>query len=152
MRSTGLIALCLLVLTACTGGAGERACTLIASQTGIGVEVDAGAPVGPARLTFCVDGVCQEAGVVLDPATGTGSTGCAGGVCSAEVVPTGGRTGFVPVEGLAARPVEVTLALGDREFRTTITPEVVYPNGPDCGGEGVQGRVGLSADGNLSGR
>ncbi|EWC61686.1 hypothetical protein UO65_3044 [Actinokineospora spheciospongiae] len=156
MRHLCWVALCLLALTGCGSGpgGGERACTLIGGRTGIGVVVDPGAPVldTPALLTLCADGRCRDVPVPLEPATGTGASGCSGGVCSAQVAPTGGQVGFAEVDGLSEQPLEVTLTAGDREFRTTVTPAAVYPNGPDCGAAGVQGRVGLTAAGNLTNR
>ncbi|MCG8918155.1 hypothetical protein L6E12_20440 [Actinokineospora sp. PR83] len=153
MRHLCWVVLCLLALTGCSGGE-PLACTAMASPTGVAVEVDAGAPIsaGPVRLTLCAAGQCRDLRVPLNPATGTGTSGCSGGVCSAEAVPTGGLVGFADDPELTEQPLEVALTTGDREFRTTITLTAVYPNGPDCGGAGVQGRVGLTAEGNLTSR
>ena len=74
---------------------------------------------------------------------------------SAPVVETGELVGFADVEDLPTEQVTVTVDLlddaGDVVFTdaTVVTPELTYPNGPNCPPSGTQADVRVE-DGQLS--
>jgi hypothetical protein len=79
-------------------------------------------------------------------------------VCGAQAVPTGGKNGFASVPSLPERTVDATLTLTDAagaqlvEQTLRITPKMLYPNGPDCGGGGPQTGLLVSPNGTVSER
>jgi hypothetical protein len=111
--------------------------------------------VGRATMRICHDGACRTYAVALAPSTTTRPGGCAGGVCSGQAVPTGGRQGFAEVSGLPKEPVTVTVVLRDAsggrvlDRTLAVTPKGVFPNGPRCGEAGRQAGV-VAADGKLT--
>jgi hypothetical protein len=136
----------LAVLTACGTPAGDpgRACTAIAALTGIAVRIApsvAARFAGTTSLEACWGGACHTYPIVLSPeTTATGST-CTGtgpnDACTARMQQTGGQTGFADIPGLTTAPVRVTFS-GET---VTVTPKLVYPNGPDCGASGPQANL-----------
>ncbi|RAY13849.1 hypothetical protein DPM19_19135 [Actinomadura craniellae] len=149
-------------LAGCGSGvqSGGKACTAIGGLTGIGLDVapSLAAGVERASLRVCWDGACHTPELRLDPATSAAPQTCTGtgpdDTCGASVVRTGGLTGFAMVPDLPKRPVQVTLKLHgsgpepalDRSL--TVTPRGSFPNGPDCGEQGVQARL-TAEDGRL---
>lgn len=151
-----------------------EACTQIAARSGVGVTVAAElAPeVTGVHLIVCWSGQCVEDSVELSPGTiavdqgcespGPGDTaGTAGAAgtagpdtaCSAVLEPDGTLVGFLDIPDLPAEQLEIT-ALGSTadggmlpERTTTAPAELVFPNGPGCGGEAPQVSVRLDRDG-----
>ena len=124
----------------------------MAARSGIGVQVgeDLAEKVRSAKLTVCQDGDCRQVSVQLLPSTTSIDKGCDGGVCSAEASPTGERHGFAYLPDLSTEKARVHVVLrgsGDATVlhrRVTIDPELVYPNGPDCGGEAPQAQLSIT--------
>jgi hypothetical protein len=152
----------LLVVAGCgspaaVGGGGE--CTAIGARVGVSVDVAArstGPAAGGATLEACWADVCRTYPVELSPSTTAAGTTCQDtarpdAVCSAEVRETGGKQGFADIPDLPARPVRLTLTVTDDAGARLaggtleVTPETVYPNGPDCDPGGPQ--AGLAVDG-----
>jgi hypothetical protein len=140
--------------------AGGVACPAIAVRAGISVTIDASyAPmVNAAKLKTCWDGSCQTHDVQLFPSTGTSSVPCsptagAHSVCGAIVSPTGGTNGFVDIARLPDGPIDVTLTLTGaviKEQTLSITPKVVYPSSPECGGDQRAAGLAVFSDGTVS--
>ncbi|PRX44629.1 hypothetical protein B0I33_111141 [Prauserella shujinwangii] len=167
MRALPALALVLVAVTACgsSAGSGERACTAIAARAGIGVDL-APPPEGTepreATVEACWGGSCRTVSVELVPETAATETTCEGdepdSVCSARMRETGGLTGFADLPELPAEPVEVTLTVvtadgGEYAHRTLrVTPELVYPNGPGCGGEAAQAHLTVDSQGRVHAR
>lgn len=122
--------------TACMSD--NHPCTGIGSLPGIRVEVDPvlAPTVGTGTLDVCWDGDCRSKRLALDGMAAT----------------------FVDVAGLPDREVEVTLLLENPsgapvvDQTLAVTPEVTYPNGPDCGEGGAQAGVVVGADGTVRAR
>jgi len=149
-------------LSACgmnTNG-GQVACPAIAVRAGISVNIDAAyAPmVSAVKLKTCWDGSCQTYDVPLNPSTGTSGVPCsptagAHSVCGAIVSPTGGTNGFVDIAKLPGGPIDVTLSLTGtvtKEQTLSITPKVVHPSAPECGGDQRTAGLTVSPDGTVS--
>jgi hypothetical protein len=153
MRTIAVVA-CLLALCACSTE--PKACTLIGTRVGIGLEVDLPA-VSAATVKACWDGVCAERAVDLHPATTNGPQTCTGtdpaDSCAVSVVPTGGLTGFADLPTLPVKTVTATVVLTDAagavllDESLPVTPTTAYPNGVECGGSGAQARLAVSAAG-----
>ncbi|HEX6343720.1 hypothetical protein [Umezawaea sp.] len=151
-----IIAVVTALLALCACSAEPRACTLIGSRPGIGLDVELPGATS-AAVEICWDGTCTEPAVRLTPATSHGPQTCTGtsptDTCGVSVVPTGGLTGFADVANLPAKAVTVTLVLTDAtgavvlDETTTATPKMVYPNGEACGGGGAQTGLVVSAAG-----
>jgi hypothetical protein len=154
-------------LTACGTGIGSGAgmqCSGAALAKGITLDIDpAFAPqVGDATLTSCWGGVCKDSPMHLMPSSTSSALPCTGtkpeSACGAAAVPTGGKHGFASLVDLDATPSEITLKLLDpsgAELRTqslTVTPKVLMPGPPECGGATPQGGLLVSPDGTLSQR
>jgi hypothetical protein len=147
------VLLALLLVTACgaqAGEGGERACTAIGTRVGIGLDIAPGVTASAVTLVACWNGACRTYPVELRPSTvATGST-CAGAQpadsCSAQVRETGGQHGFVDIPDLPAAPVTVTLS-DDVHGTLEITPKLLFPNGPGCGGGGPQANLIVDATG-----
>ena len=123
---------------ACAEG---RACTLIAAVPGVVVEVDpaVAAKVSAGTLELCWTGRCRTERVEL----GSGGTGAFVQVLDlpeTEVTATLRLTGSSGSSGDVVDVVDQTL---------TVAVEPTYPNGPDCGGSAVQGRLHVDADGTV---
>ncbi|MGH3450761.1 MAG: hypothetical protein ACRDQW_08520 [Haloechinothrix sp.] len=161
MRALQTIAL-LLVLSACATGAGSGAqdCTEIGTPVGIGLDIEPplATKVAKATVEACWDGSCRTSAVELLPSTAPGPTTCVGDVCSAEVRPTQGKNGFADMAGLPRKSVNVTVTLADEAGATLVrrslevTPQMQFPNGPDCPGGGPQAQVVVSGEGTVSPR
>jgi hypothetical protein len=160
MRVLPVMAMVLVAATACgspSGAGGERACTMIGAQVGIGLDLEpaAAAKVGSATLVACWASTCDTQDLVLSPSTAAASTTCTGDKptdsCSARMTPTGGKHGFATLPGLPAEPVRVTVRLSAFPEQTLeVTPKPVYLNGPDCGGGGPQATLHVDANGVVS--
>jgi predicted small secreted protein len=165
-KLSAVLALACVGLTACAStleGAGPS-CTGAAIRKGISLDIDPAyaAKVGTARLTACWNGSCQDKDLELYPSTASSAAPCTptgpDTPCSAVSVQTGGKHSFADLLDLPAGPVEVTLRLIDPAGaqlsapRLTITPDVRYPSGPDCGGGTPQGGLLVSPDGTVSER
>jgi hypothetical protein len=150
-----LVSLC---VVAC-GADAERACTLIGAAVGVAVEVRHPGVTG-AAVEVCWGGSCVTPSLVLEPGSRAAGTTCAGTApddsCSARVEPTGERHGFAVVPDLPAAPVSVRLTLSDQsgsplvEREIAVTPEMAYPNGPNCPAGGPQARISVGADGSVT--
>ncbi|UQS25502.1 hypothetical protein L1857_23155 [Amycolatopsis thermalba] len=158
MRMLPVVALGIAVLTACgasEGAAGGRACTMIGAVPGISLDVEPrpGRTVAAATVTVCRDGACRTGETPVFPATTPGPQTCTGtgpeDSCSVELRETGGWYGFVPIHDLREGPYEVTVVLtnasGGEVGRTTqnTAAQLVYPNGPECGGGVPQATVAV---------
>ncbi len=144
-------------------GTGDgRPCTEIGARVGIGVQVappPAGTSLREAAVEACWEGSCRTVPVELSPATEVAETTCTGegpdDPCSARLRETGGYTGFAPMSGLPTGPVQVTLTVTDADgerfaHRTLeVTPELVYPNGPDCEPGGPQAQLEVDEQGRV---
>ncbi|WP_211304864.1 hypothetical protein [Umezawaea tangerina] len=154
MRIVGVLG-CLLVLGAC-GSEPEVGCTMIGTPVGIGLDV-AMPEVRTATMQVCWDDKCVDPVVELHPSSSAGPQTCTGTAptdsCGVSVVPTGGRNGFADVPDLPTAPVRVTLRLSDAngvvlvDEVLTATPKPAYPNGVECGGQGPQTGLVVSAAG-----
>ncbi|WP_214319983.1 hypothetical protein [Nonomuraea sediminis] len=141
-----------------TGCAQERACTDIGAFAGVGVTLQPplAAGVSRAELEVCWDGRCRRPVLELFPAQAAGQQTCTGSECSAKSTPTGGKYGMAEVPGLPKRRVQVTLALFDEastkllDRTVEITPEGLFPNGPECGELGPQGKLVVDGVGNIT--
>jgi hypothetical protein len=151
-----IIAVIASLLALCGCAAEPKACTLIGTRVGIGLDVDLPG-VKSASMEVCWGGTCTKPAVVLGPATTNGPETCTGtgpaDSCGVSVVPTGGLTGFAEVANLPAEPVTVALTLTDAagavvlDEDLTVTPKMAYPNGVECGGTGAQAGLEVSAAG-----
>jgi len=160
MRVLPVMAMVLVAVTACgspSGAGGERACTMIGTQVGIGLDIEpaAAAKVDSATLVACWASTCDTQDVVLSPSTAAASTTCTGDKptdsCSARMTTTGGKHGFVTLPGLPVEPIRVTVRLSAFPEQTLdVTPKLLYPNGPDCGAGGPQATLRVDANGVVS--
>lgn len=161
LQATAVLA-AIATLSACgmnTGGGGV-ACPAIAVRAGISITIDpAYAPmVSTAKLKACWDGSCQDHDVPLFPSTAASGTPCspaagAHSACGAIVNPTGGTNGFADIARLPEKPIDVTLTLTGavtKEQTLSITPKVVYPSSPECGGDQRTAGLAVSPDGTVS--
>ncbi|WP_236789340.1 hypothetical protein [Amycolatopsis sp. GM8] len=151
MRRLTLLLL-MVVLAACgtQAGAPGQPCTGIGTPVGIGVQI---APAVAARfmdttsLDACWNGSCHTYQVQLHAATAAAETSCTGtgpdDACTAHMRETGGKTGFATIPDLPAAPVQATFA-GET---VTVTPKLLYPNGPTCGGGGPQASLTVDETG-----
>ena len=150
----------LLLATACGAidAGGGTACTLIGAATGVTVDVEHPDAVS-ATIEVCWDGSCATPALELYPSSRAGETTCTGtspeDSCSSRAEPTGGRNGFASLPELPAKPVTATLRLLDQsgsslvDRKIELTPEMVYPNGPDCPAGGPQAGISVGADGSV---
>jgi hypothetical protein len=102
---------------------------------GIGVDVDPAiaSKVSAGTLELCWSGRCRTERVEL----GQGGTGAFVQVLD---LPETGVTATVRLTGPSGNVVDQTLA---------VAVEPTYPNGPDCGGSAVQGRLLVDASGTV---
>lgn len=145
------------------GCAGEQGavCTEMGAPAGIGVEIDQAVAeqiTDEVTVTVFWDDAQIETAVALYPVTEAVDQGCSDddldGSCSAVMVPTGGKTGFVDIFELPQQPVDVVVRLTGRdgtlhlEETLQLVPEPTYPNGRDCppGGNQAQIVVALTGD------
>jgi hypothetical protein len=163
MRRFPLLAL--LVVAGCGApiGLGEGGCTAIGALVGVSVDI-APRPADPeisgATLEACWADECQTHPVALNPSTTTGEETCTGDkptdVCSVGTRETGGKNGFVAMPDLPTAPVQLTLTVTDAagvQLATQtldVTPETVYPNGPECPPGGPQARLTVDSTGKIS--
>ncbi|WP_370946179.1 hypothetical protein AB5J62_00870 [Amycolatopsis sp. cg5] len=149
------VALVLVTVTACgaVGSGGGPECTAIGASTGIGVDLapEVAAAITGGQMEVCWNGDCHTKELTLSPSTKAGPTTCTNAdVCSAQAVPTGGKHGFADLPGLPAAEVKVTVGFDGGPTRTVhLIPKMLFPNGPDCGGQGPQGQLELVADGSV---
>lgn len=131
-------------------------CTQIATPSGVGLtvaETDT-EDVDSAVLTASWPGAEHRVDVELDPGTEPGPESLSAQLSSvlddslpATVVETGELVGFANVDDLPTEPVTVTVDLldDDRDViftdATVVTPELTYPNGPECPPSGTQADV-----------
>lgn len=152
----------LLLATACGTEAGDGiACTMIGTPVGVSIDVEH-PDVVSGTIEVCHDGSCATPALELHPSREVVETTCTGtspdDSCGARSEPTGGRHGFVTVPDLPARPVTMTVRLVDQsgsvvvDRRMVVTPEMAYPNGPDCPAGGPQARISVGADGAVTER
>ncbi|WP_380642702.1 hypothetical protein [Saccharothrix lopnurensis] len=159
-KPVAVTALALALASGC-GGEAAHDCTLIG--TAVGIAIDVRHPgVGDVAIEVCRDGSCATPVVVLHPSDRVGETTCSGtapdDTCGARSEPTGERSGFAQVPDLPAEPVRVRLSLTDRSGsplparEIVVTPEMAYPNGPNCPAGGPQARISLGPDGSVTER
>ncbi|MBN6035256.1 hypothetical protein [Amycolatopsis sp. 195334CR] len=119
----------LAVLTACVGEG--KACTLIATRTGVGVEVDPALRAATGTLELCWDNRCKTHDLGLRH----------------------GTDGFADVPDLPLTEMSATVRLagaaGERlvEQSLLMTAAQTFPNGPDCGAGGPQQNLVVEASG-----
>lgn len=150
-----------LLLAAACGPIDGVACTAIGTLTGVTVDI-ADPEVAAAKIEVCWDGSCATPSLELYPSSRVAETTCTGtspdDSCSARSEPTGGKHGFAELPELPAKPVTVTLTLLDQsgsyllDRNIVLTPEMVYPNGPDCPAGGPQAGISVGADGSITER
>jgi len=127
MRLLATAVLVLTATTACSSGAADgaaRACTAMGSPSGITIEVDPGMVPRVDRGTFdvCWDGDCRSYPIAFNKMPET----------------------FADIPGLPTGEVEVTVQILGRsgaevlERTLTVTPVPTYPNGRECGADGVR--------------
>lgn len=144
-RNTGAALIALATAGACAGGGGT-ACTDIGAFHGVAFTVDPSGAEGveTALMELCRDGGCVEYELGFTQETRTVNEDCADGTCWAEAEETGGLQARVPVDDLPTEPVDVRIELRADDGEALLTdelsaaPEMVYPNGPDCGAQGPQ--------------
>ena len=153
----------LLLATACGAGnaGGGVPCTAIGTAVGVAVDVEL-PDVVSATIEVCWDGSCATPALELYPSSRVAETTCTGtspdDSCSARSEPTGGKHGFANLPQLPAKPVTATLRLLDQsgsflvERHIALTPEMAYPNGPDCPAGGPQAGISVGADGSVTER
>jgi hypothetical protein len=135
MRLLATAVFVLTVTTACGSGAadgGARACTAMGSPSGVAIEVDPAlvAKVDRGAFDVCWNGDCRSYPIAFNKMPDT----------------------FADVPGLPAHEVEVTVRIHDHsgaevlERTLAVTPVPTYPNGRECGADGV--RVLLLVDAN----
>ncbi|WP_410658434.1 hypothetical protein [Amycolatopsis sp. lyj-112] len=144
MRRLPVFVFLLATLTACgqSSGSGEgKQCPAMALMEGISLDVppEAVAGISRASMELCWGGKCVTEAVELFPASKSEDQGCTSdepdGVCSAQAVPTGGKYGSVPVQGLPFTPVKTTVTFDDgKPHVLDVTPVLAYPAGEECGG------------------
>lgn len=147
----------MLALAGCGASAAglPEACTEMAARQGIGVRVaeQIAATSRTADLRVCQGGDCRKVSIELRPSSAAVDQGCDGSVCAATASPTGQRYGFadLPELNTAKARVRVVLRTADNasvvDRAVTVTPELVYPNGPDCGGEAPQAHLRVTDTG-----
>ncbi|WP_148088796.1 hypothetical protein [Saccharothrix texasensis] len=152
----------LLLATACGAiDAGGTACTAIGTRTGVSVDVEHPGVVS-GTIEVCWDDFCATPGLELYPSSRVVGTTCTGASpddsCSARSEPTEGKHGFADLPQLPVKPVTATLKLLDQsgsalvDRNIALTPEMVYPNGPDCPAGGPQAGISVGADGSITER
>jgi hypothetical protein len=151
----------LLLATACGGIDGGGPCTAIGTLTGVTVDV-AHPDVVSGTIEVCWDDSCATPSLELYPSSRVAETTCTGtspdDSCSARSEPTGGKHGFADLPELPAKPVTATLKLLDQsgsslvDRKIVLTPEMAYPNGPDCPAGGPQAGIAVAADGSITER
>jgi hypothetical protein len=153
----------LLLATACgaINVGGGMGCTAIGTRTGVSVDVEHPDVVSGA-IEVCWDGFCATPALELHPSSRVVETTCTGtspdDSCSARSEPTGGKHGFADLPELPAKPVTARLTLLDQSGSSLVdrhiglTPEMVYPNGPDCPSGGPQAGISVGADGSITER
>ncbi|NUT53317.1 MAG: hypothetical protein HOV94_39430 [Saccharothrix sp.] len=153
----------LALTTACSavGVGGGVECTAIGTRVGVSVDVEH-PDVVSGTIEVCWDGSCATPSLELYPSSRVVETTCTGtgpdDSCGARSEPTGGKHGFADLPQLPARPVTVTLRLLDQsgsfvvDRNLTLSPEMVYPNGPDCPVGGPQAGISVGADGSVTER
>lgn len=133
------------------------ACTQKAARQGVGVQVAERLAVASRTvdLTVCQAGECRQVPVELRRSTGAVDEGCDGGVCSAKASPTGEGHGFAELPELKTAKARVRVVLREGEGtpvldrQVTVKPELVYPNGPRCGGEAPQAQLRITSTGDI---
>lgn len=153
----------LLLATACgaVDAGGGVQCTAIGTRVGVAVDVEH-PDVVSGTIEVCWDGSCATPALELYPSSRVAETTCTGtspdDSCSARSEPTGGKHGFADLPQLPAKPVTATLRLLDQsgsslvERHIVLTPETVYPNGPNCPAGGPQAGISVGADGSVTER
>lgn len=144
MRRLPVFVLLLATLTACgqsSGSGAAKQCPAMALMEGVSLDVppEAVAGITRASMELCWNGECVTEAAELFPATKAEDKGCTSdepdGVCSAQAVPTGGKHGYVPVQGLPLTPVKTTVTFDDgKPHVLDMTPVLGYPAGEECGG------------------
>ncbi|ONI92351.1 hypothetical protein ALI22I_04205 [Saccharothrix sp. ALI-22-I] len=153
----------LLLATACgamNAGDGVQ-CTTIGTPVGVSVDV-AHPDVTSGTIEVCWDTTCATPTLKLYPSSEVAATTCTGTApddsCSASVEPTEGTNGFASLPELPAKPVTATLRLLDQsgsvlvDRKIPLSPEMVYPNGPNCPAGGPQAGISVGADGAVTER
>lgn len=150
LRHTPLLTVVLCTACAGAGGSAPLACTAIGASSGIGITVAAGMAdsVRDPAMKVCGD-TCETYALDLRPGSETVDLGCGSsgpdGSCSASVRPNGSLVGFLVIEQLDPRPLQVTLIAGDESYSTSGTAQTVHPNGPGCPGQALQLSLTLDA-------
>lgn len=137
------------------------ACTAIGAPVGVSVDVQH-PDVVSGTIEVCWDGSCATPALELYPSTKAAETTCTGtgpdDSCGTRMEPTGGKNGFASLPELPARSVTATLRLLDQsgsllvDREIALTPEMVYPNGPDCPAGGPQAGIEVDPDGAVTER
>lgn len=144
----GLLLL-IVALTSCSGS--SRSCTLVGSVPGINISLApavAKQAASEAHLLVRWDQHRVETTAPLGPTSTAGTT-------SANVVPTGGLTGFAAIPNLPIKPVTVTVTVTASDGKPLIhdtlqiTAEPTYPNGRSCPAGGAQGHLVVSESGKV---
>ncbi|MFJ6676442.1 hypothetical protein ACIQMJ_35520 [Actinosynnema sp. NPDC091369] len=140
---------------------GDAACTAIGTPVGVSVDVEHPDAVS-ATIEVCWDGSCATPSLELYPSSRAVETTCTGtspdDSCSARSEPTGGKHGFASLLALPRKPVTATVQVLDQsgsvlvDRNITLTPEMAYPNGPDCPAGGPQAGISIGADGSITER
>ncbi|WP_158842747.1 hypothetical protein [Saccharothrix deserti] len=153
----------LLLATACgSTNAGDGVpCTAIGTPVGVSVDVTHPEVVS-GTIEVCWDTSCATPALELHPSSKVASTTCTGtdpdDSCGARTEPTEGMTGFANLPELPARPVTATVRLLDQsgsvlvDRQIAVSPEMVYPNGPDCPAGGPQAGISVGSDGSVTER
>ncbi|MCK2244537.1 MULTISPECIES: hypothetical protein [unclassified Crossiella] len=143
----------LALLTGCSGGPASVACPAMAARAGIGLDIEA--PLAAKVVKATVDGK----DVHLDESTAAVPSTCPPGKpdqpCSAKMVRTGAKNGFLDQTGLKLEPMRLSVRLTDAAGAVLVdqdiqlTPKEIFPAGAHCGGGQPQAGVLVAADGTM---
>ncbi|WP_017536930.1 hypothetical protein [Nocardiopsis halophila] len=140
---TALIALT--TAGACVGGGGTT-CTDIGAPRAVTFTVAPSDAEGveAAEMELCQDDACEDYEFVFTEDTRAVAERCEEGTCAAEAEETGGLRAQVLIDDLTTGPADVRIELRGTDgealsaHEAAAAPEMVYPNGPDCGAQGPQ--------------
>lgn len=135
------------------------ACTEIGVMEGVGLNVvgPLAADAAKAMIAVCEGEECQAQEIEVVASSTAVPQDCEGtdpdDSCSATMVPDGNKSGFAAFANLPESEVRVTVSLWDENDtqifleETNLTPQRIYPNGPQCDNGGVQLGLTVTDDG-----
>jgi hypothetical protein len=144
------------LLASCGERAPAAVCPDVAARSGISIDIE------PPLAAKVAKAFLNGRDVHLDESTRAVPSNCEGGKpedsCSATMVPTGGKNGFLDMVDLKPEPTRVSVRLTDAAGQVIVDkdieviPREVLPGAPECGGGQPQAGVIVAADGTLRAR